>query len=135
MARANGERASEGEHGELEQRAEEDWAALSAQVLSGMRDWRAQHPHASLREIETALDERLARMRARLLQDVAQASPAADWSHARVADRPTCPSCGERLQPRGKRTRRLKTLGGQQLTLQRTSGVCPACGQELFPPR
>ena len=55
------------------------WNALAADVMIGMKDWRVAHPRATLREIETALDERLARMRARMLEDLALASPAADW--------------------------------------------------------
>ncbi len=120
---------------EGEPNAEPDWATLSAEVLSGMRDWRTQHPQASLREIETALDERLARLRARMLETLAHASPAADWAHAGVAERPRCPACGELLQARGKRTRRLKTQGGHEVTLRRDYGSCPACGRQLFPPR
>jgi ribosomal protein L34E len=120
---------------EEEPNAEHEWATLSVDILSGMRDWRTQHPHASLGEIEAALDERLARLRARMLETLAQASPAADWAHAHVGDRPRCPACGELLQARGKRTRRLKTQGGQELTLRREYGSCPACGRQLFPPR
>jgi len=50
---------------------ERDWAALSEEVLSGMADWRAQHPRATLSEIEAELDARLARMRACLLEVMA----------------------------------------------------------------
>lgn len=130
MERVNRERANE-----QEPAAEQDWATLSVEVLSGMRDWRTQHPHASLSEIEGALDARLTRLRVRMLEQLVQASPAADWGHTAVADRPRCPACGERLQARGKRTRRLKTQGGQELTLRRDYGSCPACGEQLFPPR
>jgi|GEM_PF-1287802 len=38
------------------------WEALAAEVLSGMKEWRLQHPKATLPEIEHALDERLAKM-------------------------------------------------------------------------
>jgi hypothetical protein len=55
---------------------EQDWAALSEDVLSGMADWRAQHPQATLREIELELDRRLARMHARMRERVAQQSAA-----------------------------------------------------------
>src|SRR5258708_5746010 len=47
------------------------WETLSADILSGMRDWRLQHPKATLREIEQALDERFYRLRTRMLQDLA----------------------------------------------------------------
>lgn len=32
-------------------------------MLTGMMDWRQQHPKATLREIEEAIDERLAKLR------------------------------------------------------------------------
>ncbi|MEZ4768890.1 MAG: hypothetical protein R2844_10755 [Caldilineales bacterium] len=35
------------------------WEQLAEEVMSGMKEWRLQHPRASLREIESALDERL----------------------------------------------------------------------------
>jgi YgiT-type zinc finger domain-containing protein len=116
---------------------EREWAALSAEVLSGVADWRAQHPRATLSEIEGELDGRLARLRARLLERVAQQSAATTWRQAaqeQVAEGPTCPACGARLVPHGRRTRRLRTTGGQQVQLEREYGVCPQCGQGLFPP-
>ena len=39
---------------------ERKWAALSADVLSEMADWRVQHPRATLTEIEGEVDRRLA---------------------------------------------------------------------------
>jgi len=47
------------------------WNELAEEVVTGMKEWRLQHPKATLREIERALDERLAKMRARMLQDAA----------------------------------------------------------------
>lgn len=117
---------------------EREWATLSAEVLSGMADWRAQHPRATLSEIEGELDARVARMRARLLEQVAQQSAATTWrgkAHDHEEETaPPCPQCGTPLEPRGRRTRRLRTTGGQQVQLQREYGVCPQCGQGLFPP-
>lgn len=37
------------------------WHQLTEEITSGMREWRNQHPKATLREIETELDARLAR--------------------------------------------------------------------------
>jgi ribosomal protein L34E len=120
---------------------EREWAALSEEVLSGMADWRAQHPHATFSEIEAALDARLARMRARMLERVAQQSTARTWRPAtrdqgtdQEEGAPRCPSCGARLDPRGRHPRRLRTSGGQAVALDRDYGVCPQCGQGLFPP-
>ena len=69
------------------------WHALSEEVMSGMKDWRVQHPTATFREIEAVLDERLARLRARMLEDALLVSRAADWS-AEDAEPPVCPQCG-----------------------------------------
>jgi hypothetical protein len=52
------------------------WHEEAEEVISGMKEWRLQHPKATFREIEQALDERLGKMRARLLQDAAMASAA-----------------------------------------------------------
>ncbi len=41
------------------QNFEQQWRTLSEEVISGMKEWRDQHPKATLREIEEALDERL----------------------------------------------------------------------------
>ena len=41
---------------------------LSDEILSGMHEWRLQHPNATLTEIEQALDERWYRLRARMLR-------------------------------------------------------------------
>jgi YgiT-type zinc finger domain-containing protein len=109
------------------------WQELSEEVVMGMKEWRLQHPQATLREIEAALDERLGRLRARMLQDAALASAKADWEGG--ADGPLCPECGSRLEPRVKTERHLQTHGGQEIVLERRYGVCPACGAGIFPMR
>ncbi len=123
----------------------QQWADLSEEVLSGMRDWRVQHPQATFQEIETELDRRLARVRARMLEHVAQQSQATTWSGAKQeaveppevgpGAGPRCAQCRTPLEPRGRKTRRLRTQGDQELLRQRESGVCPQCGRGLFPPR
>ena len=114
---------------------EQSWHHLSEEIMTGMREWRNAHPKASLREMETELDARLARLRARMLEDMALASAAADWADTPKGQHPTCPDCGKSLRMRGSGTRTLQTHGGQSLALERSYGVCPACGAGLFPPR
>ena len=132
------------------QRFGADWLQLSADVLREMQDWRAQHPRATLTEIEVELDRRLAETRARLLEHLAEQSQAAAWSRqppmwtggveagatgsGAPPAPPTCPTCGTPLEARGRKTRRLKTQGGRELHVRREYGVCPQCGQGLFPP-
>ena len=114
---------------------ESRWRVLSDEVLTGLRDWRTAHPRATFAEIEAAVEERLRRLRAQLLQDVALTSAAAVWPDTPTAARPACPDCGTALQSRGQHTRTLTVQGDQAVPLARTYGVCPACGAGLFPPR
>lgn len=111
------------------------WHRMTEEIMRGMREWRTQHPKATLREMETELDARWARVRARMLEDMALASTAADWADAAAGEQPTCPDCGQSLQLRGSATRTIHTQGGQELRLERQYGTCPACGAGLFPPR
>lgn len=113
---------------------EERWQQVVAEVTSGFWDWRAAHPVATFRELEAALDERWARARARLLEDAALASRVADLTSQPAAERPRCPDCGETLQARGRRRRRVTVTGNQPVELRRSYAVCPACGAGLFPP-
>jgi hypothetical protein len=111
------------------------WKSLGEEVLFGIKEWRMQHPHATLKEIEVAIDERLAVLRARMVADAALASAAAEWEQEEAAEQPTCPQCGAKLKQRGVRAERhLQTHGGQEVKLVREYGVCPVCGAEFFPP-
>lgn len=103
-------------------------------MLTGMKEWRELHPHATLREIEQEMDERLSLLRAGMLEELIKMSPQADWSQAVPENRPRCERCGAVLVSRGKQSRWLQTSGGEQIELQRSYGTCPECGQGLFPP-
>jgi hypothetical protein len=113
---------------------DQGWWPLAQEVLTGMKEWRLQHPTATLSEIETALDERLGRLRAQMLEDAALASAAARWSQEGDPPRPPCPACGAPLQSRGEHTRGLQTQAGQEIALTRSYGTCSAGGAGLFPP-
>jgi YgiT-type zinc finger domain-containing protein len=109
------------------------WRQLSEDVLVGMKEWRQAHPKATLREIETALDEKLAKVRARMLEDVALLSQATDLVASK--ERVNCPQCGQEMEAHGQEERTLTTTGNQEVVLRRSYAVCPACGAGLFPPR
>lgn len=109
------------------------WHELAEEVVSGFKEWRIQHPRATFSEIEQALDERLGKMRARLVQDAAMASAAADIAAAQEEERPKCPRCGAAVEGRGRQERRLTTQHDQVVTLERSYVVCPACGESFFP--
>ena len=109
------------------------WQQLSEEVMTGLRDWRAAHPRATFAEIEAVVDERLNGMRARMLEDLALASAAAEGAGAEGA-RPPCPQCGQPMQSRGPQTRTVTIQGDQPVRLRRPYAVCPACGTGRFPP-
>lgn len=107
----------------------ERWAELSGQVGAEMATWRAEHPRASWREIEGALEERWRAVRAQLLKEVAEASAAAGAGEAA-----RCADCGAALRDQGRRKRQVTTDGQHAVVLERRYGVCPACGTGHFPP-
>jgi len=109
-----------------------NWNGLSAEILQGIAEWREQHPKATLREIEAEIDQRLSALRAKMISDTAMASAQAEWE--RGASEVVCRSCGEKLEKQGKKKRKLETQGGRTVELIREYGVCPKCGQGLFPP-
>lgn len=115
---------------EVERRLQE----LSGKVILEVKEWRLQHPKATFREIEAAVDESWARGRARLLQEVALASEATEVSREPEGKGSQCPRCGSSLERRGQHTRSLTTNYDQSINLKRSYGVCPACGTGLFPP-
>lgn len=111
----------------------QQWEQRSQQVAQTMQEWRDSHPQATLEQIEAAVDEQINQLRASLIEQIAQASPL-EQEESRPAGR-RCPQCGERMQARGKRQRKLQTQGGQQVTLTRQYQSCPHCGYSFFPPR
>ena len=109
------------------------WHSLSEAVQREMKAWRLEHPRATFSEMEDALDKRLDRQRAQMLEDMALASDVADLSLMPPEERPMCPHCGTPLGPRGKWDRHLQTEGDQEITLKRSYGVCPTCKVGFFP--
>jgi hypothetical protein len=94
------------------------------EIASSMRQWRAEHPQATLTEIEREVDRQLDAVRADLVREMAVMGAAVD----------VCPDCGAPLVQRGTRERTLITDGAEPLHLQRAYASCPACGSGLFPP-
>ena len=113
---------------------ETDWQQLTEEVITGIKEWRLAHPKATFKEIETALDERLAKVRARMLADVALASRAADLRGRSGEDSTPCPQCGHPLEHQGEEKRSLTTHYNQSIELSRSYALCPICGTRVFPP-
>lgn len=97
--------------------------------------WRREHPRATLREIEGAVGDAVARLHARYMQELAHTSPAAKAEGGGSGDSLACPSCGAKLQPLGYHEREVLIAGQEEpLRLRRRYARCPACGTGLFPP-
>lgn len=111
------------------------WQTLAEEVWLGMAEWRTANPKATFAEIEREVDERLGRVRARMMTDVALASATSDLSVLEREERPRCPECSGELEPRGQQTREVLTLRGDEVRLRRSYTVCRSCGEGLFPPR
>ena len=95
----------------------QEMQAVSAglQDVLGMTQWRTEHPHATLREIEEAVDQRMNQLRAQLIQDVAQLGTPDGWNQRPEAERPRCSTCGKTLVARGEQTRlRANEWGGKR---------------------
>ncbi len=110
------------------------WLKESEEILTEIKEWRGGHPKATFVEIEDEVHKRMMQLEAQVLQDAAQESPNREWGRTSGEDRPLCPKCAVPLQARGKQKRTLQGNGGQSVTLSRTYGTCPSCGESLFPP-
>lgn len=126
------------EQGEMKVMSQEEmkekWRAVSEEVLTGMAQWRKEHPKATFAEIEEEVERRMARLRTSLLQEAAQESELSTWNQRPKEQRPVCPQCQTPLVARGKQRRKIKTQGGQAVQLERQYGTCPHCGYGFFPP-
>lgn len=106
---------------------------LFDEIISGMKEWRASHPKATMREIEVEARQRVSRLEAHLIEESALEGRSKDWAGQPGKERPTCVNCGEPLVARGKHKRRLQATRGREIELERTYGTCPKCGAGFFP--
>jgi hypothetical protein len=112
----------------------EKWDKLAREVFSGMQDWRAQNPRATFAEIEDTVDEILADMRVKMMEDIALESKAKDLRALQEGEQIHCTICGGALQDKGKHIRELTTQHEKQIHLERSYGYCPTCLVGFFPP-
>ncbi len=78
---------------------QERWKAQGEEIFAAVAQWRAAHPQATLAEIEQAVDEQMNRLRARMIEQAAQASAAAE---SEASQGLVCEQCGQPLQARGR---------------------------------
>jgi hypothetical protein len=107
---------------------------LSLEILTEIKEWRKAHPRATYVQIEEEVHTRMMHLEARLIERAAEESPSRQWGRGSGGDVVLCPQCAVPLQARGKHKRTLQGNGGENVTLSRTYGTCPNCGERLFPP-
>lgn len=78
-----------------------NWAELQQKVNQQMQQWRKEHPKATLKEIELALDQQMSLLRAKMLQSLALNTEAASSPTETGAE---CPNCQTPLHSRGKKS-------------------------------
>lgn len=105
------------------------WQEQSQEVFGEVLQWQQNHPSATLAEIEETVHQHLMKLRAHVIQDVAQHQDDPPEKHVQH-----CPHCQTRMHARGRKKRSLQTQGAQEVELQRTYFTCPTCGYGFFPP-
>lgn len=110
------------------------WQDLQDKINAAIEEWRREHPEATLTEIEEAVDTRLAPMRAKMVQDLAQEGRTADLKKLPRDKWPPCPRCGRRVVANGKAKRQLQTAHGQTIELERHQAYCRSCRLTFFRP-
>ena len=111
---------------------EEERKNINADLIEGLNKWREKHPRATMREIEEEIDRRMSKMRARLITDTVMKSASPDMEKGKEE---MCPKCGGAVKQKGKKKRKLKTNGGQEIEFEREYVRCQSCGHGFFPSR
>ncbi len=119
----------------MQQNEQETSQAIFDEIITGMKEWRACHPKATMREIEMEARQRVSRLEAHLIEESALLGQSKEWAGKPSEERPTCANCGEALVARGKQKRRMQATMGRVIELERTYGTCPTCGTGFFPLR
>ena len=107
---------------------------LSIEILTDIKEWRKANPRATYVQIEEEVHRRLMQLEARLIEGAVEESPSREWGKGVEVEAAQCPKCAVPLQARGKHKRSLQGNGGESVTISRTYGTCPKCGEGLFPP-
>ena len=109
------------------------WDDLFGEASREVESWRREHKKATLTEIENTVDSELARLRAKMIEDLAMTSELADLRAMAREERPKCPQCGRPVAANGRQKRELTTDHEQQVELKRSKAYCRHCKLSFFP--
>ena len=113
--------------------AQDKWDQLQRKINAAIAEWRAEHPEATLTEIEEAVDSRVSEIRTQMVQDLALQGKTTDLTGMTAEERPRCPECGRPVQANGKQQRRLISKHGKRIELERSQAYCQHCRVTFFP--
>ena len=78
-----------------------NWEQLFAEAEEQIRQWRKEHKRATLTQIEQAVDGQMARVRARIVEEMVQDNELANLQQVKESERPVCPVCGRKVGSSG----------------------------------
>lgn len=110
------------------------WTGTFREASEEVSNWRKAHPRATFTDIENTVDEQLAQIRARMIEDLVMESQLTHLSEMPMKERPKCPGCGQPLVSNGSQSRTLVTTHEQTVELERSKGYCRHCQVSFFPP-
>ena len=114
---------------------QDKWTASFQDASETVNNWREAHPRATFTDIENSVDEQLAQLRTKMIQDLVQESKLVNIKELPHEERPLCPACSKPLAANGRQTRQLITDHDQVIELERSKGYCRSCRVSFFPPR
>lgn len=106
----------------------EEYLAAAAKMYDELRQWREQHPEASIDEIAGQVTPRRRELMGELLKQLARQA-----GDGEVIEGLACPDCGEAMIYKGTPKRGVAHLEGD-MGLERAYYYCAQCETGLFPP-
>ena len=110
------------------------WQELFSEASEEVSQWRTEHPRASFTSIENEVDEKLAKVRAKMIEELVLESKMSNLKQLKVEERPKCVGCGGPIMANGRQKRKLITNHEQVVELERSKGYCRGCRVSYFPP-
>lgn len=106
----------------------EEYLAAAAAMYDQLRQWREQHPEASIDEIAGQVTPRRRELMGELLKQLVRQHGAGE-----VVEGLACPACGGGMIYKGAQKRGIVHLEGE-VGLARAYYYCAQCETGLFPP-
>jgi hypothetical protein len=114
---------------QVKQEAErKEYLAAAAKMYDELRQWREEHPEASIDEIAGRITPERRGLMGQLLNQLAR-----QHGDGTVIEGVGCPVCGEAMRPKGKSKRDVVHAEGE-MNLERAYYYCSPCEHGIFPP-